>query len=232
MNRSPATRPPAISAERHARSLAAAACIVLLASCSTPKPPAPPEVDETTTRPANNPQTLEMLRLRTQVHNLKLQVDAQSRTRQAETLAAAAATLREAATHQSETPPHPAPANQVFVIPYAFGETDVRLDAAELARLVESAKTAAYVMVRGRTDGTLDTRAEARISRERSVEMKSFLVGAGVDPSRIRVTYQPTGDHLSDNGSAAGRDLNRRVEVELYAVRPLVSVLGANNKLQ
>lgn len=173
-----------------------------------------------------------MLRLRSQVHNLKLQVDAQARRQQADELAAAAATMREAATRPVEPALNGAQPNQIFVIPYGFGKTEVSLGAAELARLIQGAKTAGYVMVRGRTDGTLDTSTEARISRDRSVSMKSFLVGAGVDPSKIRVTYQPSGDHLSDNGSAAGRDLNRRVEVELYAVKPVVSVLGSAYKVE
>jgi hypothetical protein len=37
---------------------------------------------------------------------------------------------------------------------------------------------------------------------------------------RIRVTWQASGDTVADNGTAAGRDANRRVEIELYPVRP------------
>jgi flagellar motor protein MotB len=42
-----------------------------------------------------------------------------------------------------------------------------------------------------------------------------------VDPSRIRATYQPAGDQVADNASARGRDLNRRVEIELYRALPV-----------
>ena len=51
--------------------------------------------------------------------------------------------------------------------------------------------------------------------------MRDYLVAAGVDPARIRATYQPIGDHEVDNVSAGGRGLNRRVEIELYRALPV-----------
>jgi outer membrane protein OmpA-like peptidoglycan-associated protein len=51
--------------------------------------------------------------------------------------------------------------------------------------------------------------------------MRDYLVGAGVDPARIRATYQPAGDHVADNTPAGGRNLNRRVEIELYRALPV-----------
>jgi outer membrane protein OmpA-like peptidoglycan-associated protein len=212
--------------------VASAACAGLLVSCSTPKPPTPPAVDESTKRPANDPQTLQMLRLQGQVHNLEAQLNAQAQQRQADALAASATAAREAADRRPDLPAAKVGANQVFVMPYGFGKTDITLGGAELARLVDGAKAAAYVLIRGRTDGTLESLAEARVARDRAAGMKAFLVGAGVDATKIRVTYQPTGDHLSDNASAPGRDLNRRVEVEIYSLKPLVSMLGPASKAQ
>ena len=51
--------------------------------------------------------------------------------------------------------------------------------------------------------------------------MRDYLVAAGVDPKRIRDTYQPVGDHAADNTSAAGREMNRRVEIEVYRALPV-----------
>lgn len=196
-----------------------------LASCSTSKPPAPPAVDESSRRPANDVQSLEMIRLQGQVRNLELQVHAQAQQRSSAVLLAAAATQREAA-QRTEARPPPA-ANQVFVVPFGFGQTQIKLGSTELSQLVEAAKGSAYIVVRGRTDGSADSLSEARIARERAAGMKAFLAGFGIDASKIRMTYQPIGDHLSDNAAQAGRDLNRRVEVELYAVKPAVALLGA-----
>ena len=77
------------------------------------------------------------------------------------------------------------------------------------------------MLLRGRTDGASDTAAESRIARERAAAVREYLVGVGVDASRIRATYQPTGDHVADNSSPASRGLNRRVEIEVYRALPV-----------
>ncbi len=51
--------------------------------------------------------------------------------------------------------------------------------------------------------------------------LRAYLVSAGVDPARIRVTYQPAGDHAADNSSPTGRGMNRRVEIEVYRAIPV-----------
>ena len=86
--------------------------------------------------------------------------------------------------------------------------------------LVEEAKTAPLVVLRGRTDGTTDSSAESRIAQARANAVRDYLIAAGVDATRIRTTHQPSGDHLADNGSQRGRNLNRRVEIEVYRVTP------------
>ena len=66
-----------------------------------------------------------------------------------------------------------------------------------------------------------DSAAESRIARERSAAVRDYLVGAGIDPARIRATHQPTGDFAADNSSPAGRGVNRRVEIEVYRSLPV-----------
>jgi len=56
-------------------------------------------------------------------------------------------------------------------------------------------------------------------------------VQAGVDPARIRTTYQPIGDHVADNVSADGRALNRRVEIEIYRELPQVVAVSQASPL-
>ena len=77
------------------------------------------------------------------------------------------------------------------------------------------------MLLRGRTDGATDSAAESRIARERAAAVRDYLVGAGVDPDRIRATYQPAGDHAADNSSPAGQGMNRRVEIEVYRALPV-----------
>ena len=66
---------------------------------------------------------------------------------------------------------------------------------------------------------------EAR--HDRAAAVRDYLVAAGVDPARIRATYQPAGDHVADNVSAGGRGLNRRVEIEMYRALPVALTTAA-----
>jgi len=103
---------------------------------------------------------------------------------------------------------------------FEFGSTRVVIPADVATTLIADAKSAPLVMLRGRTDGNSDAPAESRIARDRAASVRDYLVAAGVDPIRIRATYQPAGDHVADNVSAEGRGLNRRVEIELYRALP------------
>ncbi|BAL96331.1 OmpA family protein [Rubrivivax gelatinosus] len=57
--------------------------------------------------------------------------------------------------------------------------------------------------------------------------MQAWLIASGVDPSRIRSTWQPVGDAVADNTTEAGRTLNRRVEIEIYRTAPRFVAAGS-----
>jgi outer membrane protein OmpA-like peptidoglycan-associated protein len=210
--------------------------LLALASCSSP--PQPPTVDESRKRPVNSQMAVELQVCRNDLQNTRLLATESGRLAEttAATLANVAArqqvlaSLREPAEQappaQSRTQPQP-PANGVFTVRFAFGSTRVVV-APDLAPvLIEHARVAPLVLLRGRTDGATDAPAESRIARERAAAVRDYLVAAGVDPARIRATYQPAGDHVADNASVTGRALNRRVEIELYRALPVaVSSLG------
>ena len=84
------------------------------------------------------------------------------------------------------------------------------LSQGEAARLVEEARSSALIVLRGRTDGSAESPAESRVASERSEAVRAYLVQAGVEPARIRATWQPVGDNAADNASEGGRRLNRR----------------------
>lgn len=195
----------------------------LLASCGTPKPPAPPSVNEADKRPVNDAKALEIQMLRNQLRNSELLRQLQEQ--QAQLQAASVPVVMRTDPHASAKASN-LDANEVYVITFGHGESNIEVSASEALKLVELGKAAAYVEIRGRTDGKADAPAEARVARDRAAAMKGFLVGSGVDASKVRVTYQPAGDHLSDNASPVGRALNRRVEVEFYKARPKLEVLG------
>ena len=200
--------------------------LLVLASCSSP--PKPPTVDETQKRPVNSQMAVELQVCKNDLQNTRLLATESGRT--AETTAATLANL--AARQQILAAMQGAPgqqpkANSVFTVRFDFGSTRVVIPTDVAATLVEDAKASPLVMLRGRTDGTSDAPAESRIARDRAAAVRDYLVAAGVEPARIRATYQPAGDHVADNVSAGGRGLNRRVEIEMYRALPVALTTAA-----
>ena len=196
--------------------------LLVLASCSSP--PKPPTVDESQKRPVNSQMAVELQVCKNDLQNTRLLATESGRVAEmtAATLANVAARQQMLAVMQGPTSQQPqALANRVVTVRFDFGSTRVFIPTDVVAALVEDAKAAPLVLLRGRTDGSSDAPAESRIARDRAAAVRDYLVAAGVDPARIRATYQPAGDHVADNASAGGRGLNRRVEIELYRALPV-----------
>ena len=136
------------------------------------------------------------------------------------TLANMAARQQLLAAMQGPAAQQPRP-NSVYTVRFEFGGIRVVMPTEVSSALIEDAKAAPLVMLRGRTDGTNDVLVESRIASDRAAAVRDYLVAAGVDPTRIRATYQPVGDPVADNTSVGGRSLNRRVEIELYRTLPI-----------
>jgi outer membrane protein OmpA-like peptidoglycan-associated protein len=189
-----------------------------LVACSSP--PKPPTVDESQKRPANAQMAVELQVCKNDLQNTRILATESSRL--AETTAA---TLAHMATRQQllASIQEKAAANSLRIVHFAFNSTQVSIPTAEASALVEEAKVAPLVLLRGRTDGTADSTAESRIAQARANAVRDYLVASGVDPSRIRTTHQPSGDHLANNRNPQGRNLNRRVEIEVYRTLPIAN---------
>ena len=187
-----------------------------LVACSSP--PKPPTVDESQKRPANAQMAVELQVCKNDLQNTRILATESSRLAEttAATLAHMAARQQLLASIQEK-----AAANSLRIVHFAFNSTQVSIPTAEASALVEEAKVAPLVLLRGRTDGTADTSAESRIAQARADAVRDYLVAYGVDPTRIRTTHQPSGDHLADNRNPQGRSLNRRVEIEVYRTLPI-----------
>lgn len=194
--------------------------LLTLASCSSP--PKPPGVDESLKRPVNAPLAVELQTCRHELQNTRIL--ARESTRLAETTATSLAVLQArqmvTASTQGDNVPQEA-ANRVYTVRFELGSTNVAIPPEVSAALVEAAQSSPLILLRGRTDGTSDIPIESRIARERAEAVRNHLVAAGVEPARIRSTYQPAGDHVANNASTQGRNMNRRVEIELYRALPV-----------
>jgi len=195
--------------------------LLLLASCSSP--PKPPTVDESQKRPVNSQMAVELQVCRNDLQNTRILAAESGRLAESTTATLANLTARQQiiAAMQPPADKPPLQANSVFTLHFDFGSTRFAMPADIAAPLVADARAAALVLLRGRTDGNVDAPVESRIARERADAVRDYLVAAGVDPARIRATYQPVGDHVADNSSDSGRVLNRRVEIELYRALPI-----------
>lgn len=194
--------------------------LLVLGSCGSP--PKPPTVDESNKRPANSAMAVDLQVCKSDLQNTRILATESSRLAEsaAATLERVSARQQAITAIQASTPAVP-PANSVFTIRFGFGSTRVAVPADTASALVESARSAPLVLLRGRTDGASDSVGESRIARERAAAVRGYLIGAGVDAARIRATYQPAGDHTADNSSPAGQSLNRRVEIEVYRALPV-----------
>ena len=195
--------------------------LLLLSSCSSP--PKPPTVDESSKRPANSAMAVELQVCKSDLQNTRILATESGRLAES-----TAATLERLAARQQAMAAMQAPqANSVFTVRFEFGSTRVVVPADAASALIEDARSAPLVLLRGRTDGATDAPGESRIARERANAVRDYLVAAGVDPARIRATYQPAGDHAADNTSPSGKGMNRRVEIEVYRALPVAMTSSA-----
>ena len=193
---------------------------LVLGSCGSP--PKPRTVDESARRPANSAMAVDLQVCKGELQNTRILANESGRM-----AAHATATLERVAAGQKAIAalqaalPVASTSNALFTIHFEFGSTRVAVPVDMASPLVDNARIAPLVVLRGRTDGASDSAAESHIARARAAAVRDYLVGAGVDPARIRATYQPVGDFAADNSSLAGRGMNRRVEIEVYRSLPV-----------
>lgn len=73
------------------------------------------------------------------------------------------------------------------------------------------------IISQGHTDSTGSEEYNQQLSERRARSVESYLVGAGLDPSRITALGYGESHPVADNGSESGRRQNRRVDLLLKA---------------
>lgn len=192
---------------------------LLLSSCSSP--PKPPTVDESTRRPVNSAMAVDLQTCRSELENTRIVAADSARSAEANAQAMARIAKQQQLLARSIEASAAAQRNRLFTVLFAFGSTEVTMPDADAARILDEARVAPLIVLRGRTDGKIESRTESAIARRRADAVEAWLVRSGVDRTRIRTTWQPVGDHAADNGTPQGRSLNRRVEIEVYRSPPL-----------
>ena len=103
---------------------------------------------------------------------------------------------------------------------FDFDKAALRPVAAQnLEKLAESLKKypGENVLVVGHTDNVGASAYNEQLSQERAASAAAYLRQQGIDPARIATRGMGEGDPVASNDTADGRQLNRRVELALYA---------------
>jgi len=106
-----------------------------------------------------------------------------------------------------------------FQFPYR-GIALAHSDQPEWIELIERAKYAQRILIRGRTDGATHSKGDEDVALHRAINTRNALVTYGINPARIWIDYLSGGDYLADNTTPEGRRQNRRVEIELREINP------------
>jgi general secretion pathway protein A len=107
----------------------------------------------------------------------------------------------------------------------SFGYDPNELPPESLARLDELAgqllqKTDLNIVIKGYTDSFGSTEYNRNLSAFRANVVKSYLIGKGIHPTRIRTMGMGDSNPLKPNTTSEGRAANRRVEIEVDARKP------------
>lgn len=73
------------------------------------------------------------------------------------------------------------------------------------------------VLVVGHTDSTGDAAYNQGLSERRADSARNFLIGAGLESSRVRAIGRGEEEPVDTNDTEAGRQANRRVEIAIFA---------------
>lgn len=196
--------------------------LLVLGSCTAP--PKPPGVDQANRRPVNVASEVELQVCKGELRNTRIL--ASETSRRAESARSTAIRLAEQDGNVACSRRSDSSTAAVYTILFPFGNTAVVVPTSSASALLDHARHAELIVARGRTDGEVESAAESRIARERALAVRAYFVQAGIDPARIRTSYQPIGDHVASNSTPAGRALNRRVEIEMYSALPQVIALN------
>jgi OOP family OmpA-OmpF porin len=71
------------------------------------------------------------------------------------------------------------------------------------------------MIIVGFTDADGDEQMNLRLSLARAQSVKDWITARGIDPGRFELTGKGEAEPVSDNNTAEGKALNRRIEVQL-----------------
>ncbi|MDT8339883.1 MAG: OmpA family protein [Longimicrobiales bacterium] len=96
-------------------------------------------------------------------------------------------------------------------------KAEARSNLSALANSLSDLESDAVLMVVGHTDATGSDTYNQSLSERRAAAAVSHLAQSGMNPTQIETLGLGESEPVADNTTEAGRSLNRRVEVAIYA---------------
>jgi outer membrane protein OmpA-like peptidoglycan-associated protein len=106
----------------------------------------------------------------------------------------------------------------IFRVMHAFARTEFNPSKSLQQQLLKAARAGKQIDIRGRTDATVSNPVDREIALRRALNARVFLANNGIHPRKMRINYMAAGDNIADNATQAGRDRNRRVEIETSGI--------------
>ncbi len=104
----------------------------------------------------------------------------------------------------------------LFDVDRADLKYDSKSELAQLATILNKYSDT-NIMLAGHTDSTGSAEYNMRLSERRAQSVGNYLTTQNVDPNRFDVRGFGMSEPIADNDTVAGRALNRRVEVAIWA---------------
>lgn len=109
----------------------------------------------------------------------------------------------------------PAKEPNKIIVPFRDNSTTFSLNTEQQQKLLELAKNASEISIKGYTDSTINNAHSASLAERRAKSAETFLVQKGINRQMISLGYFAAGGFIADNKLADGRAKNRRVEISI-----------------
>jgi flagellar motor protein MotB len=114
------------------------------------------------------------------------------------------------------------PRSMLFSVPCAFGDAGFTPSDTLRQLLLDVASHSPRIEVRGRTDADAFNNIDHALALRRAQQARHFLIRHGIAANRIHASALAYGGHAADNGTEDGRAQNRRIDIEVMDIDPLV----------
>jgi OOP family OmpA-OmpF porin len=130
-------------------------------------------------------------------------------------------------------PPAPAPVQEKITLSSVSGQANFAVNSAKLTDAGRSAidevveqlrgfDRVKSIVITGHTDSTGSAAYNQKLSERRAAAVRDYLISRGVNPALLTSIGAGEDQPIADNSTKEGRQMNRRVEIDIEGVKTVV----------